>query len=119
MRLELNDCGDNWYTVIRTEHDGKEWWQECDSPYGGKYTQWMKSERLVPDACIEGSGDELVEIAIAIQDKRDVSFKRIAVRFEKDGVHLYSPKNSNTDGVVSLEEAREFAEITLQLLFSQ
>jgi hypothetical protein len=119
MKIKLNDCGDNWYTIVRAEHDCREWWQECESPYGGKYTQWMKSERLVPDACIEGDGDEMVEIALAIQDKRDISFKRVAVRFDVDGVHLYSPKNSNIDGIVSSEDAHEFAEKTLQLLFSQ
>lgn len=108
MKIKLNKCEhmDDWYTIVRAEHDDKEWWEDT----GPNSARLMLSERIVPNACIEGTSSEMLSIAYAIRDSSSESFKRVAVHFAKDGVHLYSPRNSSEDGVVSVEEAMEFAD---------
>ena len=106
MKIKLNQCYDDWFTIIRAEHDGKEWLEQV----GPNSHQFMRSERLSPEACIEGSADEMLDIARAIKARRGASFGRCAVHFEDDGVHFWSPRNSQHDGVVTIEEADEFAD---------
>lgn len=96
---------DDWYTIIRAEHDGREW-SERISPTS---VRLMCSERLSPEACIEGNREQMLAVANAIQQRKSVSFKRVAVHFSKEGVHFHSPKNSEVDAIVSLEEADELA----------
>jgi len=114
MKIVLKQCEgmDDWYTIVRAEHDGREWFEDT----GPNSSSFMMSERLVQDACIEGDGEQMLAIAHAIKNKTSESFKRIAVHFEKDGVHLYSPKNSSEDGVVSVQEAEEFADEFINML---
>lgn len=127
MKIKLNKCSSmpDWYTIIRVEHDGKTWW----SPTGPNSVRFMSSERLTPEADIEGSAAEMLAIAYAIKNREAVSFRRCAVHFEDDtdhdryGVHLYSPRNSDDlwysgatlystecDAVVTIEEANELAD---------
>ena len=106
MKIKLNQCYDDWFTIVRTEHDGKDWLEQV----GPNSHQFMQSERLSPEACIEGPADEMIAIARAIKARRSVSFERCAVRFEDDGVHFCSPRHSQHDGVVTIEEADEFAD---------
>ena len=49
MRIKLNKCSGDWYTIIRAEHDGKSWFEKT----GPGSTRFMSSERLTPEACIE------------------------------------------------------------------
>lgn len=109
MRIKLNQCYDDWFTIIRAEHDGKDWLEQV----GPNSQRFMRSERLSPEACIEGPADEMIAIASAIKARRSASFGRCAVRFEDDGVHFWSPRNSQHDGVVTIEEADEFADQVL------
>ena len=114
MKIVLKQCegmGD-WYTIVRAEHDGREWFQDT----GPNSSSFMMSERLVPNACIEGNTEEMLAIAHAVKNKTSESFKRVAVHFEEDGVHLYSPKNSSEDGVVTVQEASEFADEVIKQL---
>lgn len=107
MNIKLKRCehmGD-WYTIIRAKHDGKEWMDQT-SPNSYRF---MSSERLTPEACIEGNTDEMLEVAKAIKKRGSVSFKRVSVHFENDGVHFCSPKNSERDAIVTVEEANELA----------
>jgi hypothetical protein len=96
---------DDWYTIVRAEHDGREWWKET----GPNSSSFMSSERLSPEACIEGDREQMIAIAGAIQQRESATFKRVAVHFAEDGVHFCSPKNSEVDAVVTIEEAEELA----------
>lgn len=113
MKIVLNksDVLDDWYTIIRAEHDGHTWLQ----PVRGGGFQYMCSERI-SDACVEGTAEEMIAIANAIKSRENVEFRRCEVRFEDDGVHFSSPRNSMEDGVTTIEEADEFAEQVLREL---
>lgn len=117
MKIKLKKCDglDDWYTIVRAEHDGRAWSEQV----GGNSYQWMMSERLTPDACIEGNSSEMVAIANAIKARGSESFKRCSVHFEDDGVHFCSPRNSSVDAVISIEDADEFAFKVLQLLHTE
>jgi hypothetical protein len=107
IKLKCFDGGNMcWYTIIRVEHDGKIWWE----PTGPNSARRMASERLTPEADIEGSAVEMLAVAHAIKNREAVSFRRCAVHFEDDGVHLCSPRNSEYDAVVTIEEANELAD---------
>lgn len=107
MKIKLNHCADlgDWYTIVRAEHDGREWVEST----GQNSQRFMASERLSPEACIEGDAGEMLEVANAIKKRGAVSFKRVSVHFEPDGAHFRSPKNSERDAVVTIEEAVELA----------
>ena len=107
MKIKLNHCDDlgDWYTIVRAEHDGREWMEET----GPNSSRFMMSERLSPEACIEGPAEHMLALAMAIKKRKSVSFKRCAVHFASDGAHFSSPKNSERDAVVPVECADEFA----------
>lgn len=116
MRIRLNKCDalEDWFAIVRSEHDGREWMERI----GPNSSRLMCSERLSPEACIEGSAAEMLAIAHAIKAERSEAFTRCAVRFENDGVHFWSPRNSRHDGVVTIDEANEFADQVLAELAS-
>lgn len=103
--LRKSEHIDDWYTIVRAEHDGLEWIEHT----GPNSMRFMCSERLSPEACIEGNADEMLAMANAIRSRKAVLFKRCAVHFERDGAHFSSPKNSERDAVVPVEDADEFA----------
>lgn len=105
MKIKLNSCGDDWYTVIRAEHDGREWYEEVDKDCFA----FRCSERLSPDACIEGTAEEMLAVADAIKYRGMASFKRVAVEFNSNGFIFWSPKNSQHDAFVQTEDADRFA----------
>lgn len=106
IRLDKSSVLDNWYSIVRVEHDGAKWLERV----GPCASRLMLSERLTPEACIEGTGEEMVVIAHAIKKKESARFKRVAVHFEDDGVHFCSPRNSERDAVIPFEDANEFAD---------
>lgn len=103
--LSKSEHMDDWYAIVRAEHDGREWMEETKP----NCSRFMMSERLSPEACIEGPAEHMIALARAIQKRGSVSFKRCEVHFEADGAHFSSPKNSERDAVVPVEHADEFA----------
>ena len=97
---------DDWFTIVRAEHDGRTWFERT----GQSTLRYMCSERLSPEACIEGNAMEMIALGNAIKNKEAISFKRCAVSFESDGVHFRSPRNSQVDAVVSEEDAENLAD---------
>ena len=95
---------DDHYLIVKAEHDGRVW-EERVAP---DVVRFMKSERI-SDACVEGDEMDMFDIAYAILYREKCVGVRCAVRFESDGVHFWSPRNSGVDGVVSIEEADELA----------
>lgn len=113
MKLAIKTFADmpNHFCVVRAEHDGREWWQ----PMGEDCQQFMMSERLSPEACIEGDTSQLLDIATAITLRQGIWFNRIAVEFVQGGVHIWSPKNSRVIPLISLEDADDLVEQIMQI----
>lgn len=111
MRIKLNKFQylEDWYTIIRQEHEGLEWTEEV----APNCFQYMTSERI-SDACVEGTGTEMLAIAHAIKDRKSASFHRCEVFFSGGVVHFSSPRNSQVDGITSVEEADEFADAVIE-----
>lgn len=109
--LKKSDALKDWYLIVRAEHDGLQWLERT----GPNSMRLMLSERI-SDADIEGSADEMLALAEAIQNRKNIEFRRCAVEFVGYEVHLWSPRNSIKEGVVSIREADEFAEHVMQEL---
>lgn len=112
MEMMLKKSSDGWYTIVRAAHDGREWLEQL----GPNESRLMCSERLSPEACIEGPADHMIALAYSIRRRHDILFKRCAVRFVHHGVHLWSPKNSDGEVVVSLKQADDLATQIIAML---
>lgn len=115
MLLQKSEGIDNWYLIVRREHDGREW---IDQKHENAF-YYMRSDRLSPEADIEGSGGEMVAIAHAIKKRSYQSFRRVGVKFNQHGkATFWSPKNSRKEVPVTLAEADELADqILLELKY--
>jgi hypothetical protein len=91
-RLTLTSCpwvDDDWYSVERVR-------------FGG--------------ASLEGTADEMREIARAILARSDARFKRCAVRVFGGHAEMWSPRNSMSSRFVPLDIADDFARRALAML---
>lgn len=113
MKLVLtkSDSLDDWYLVERAEHEGRQWLE----PTGPNTMKFMDSARI-SDACVEGTAEEMVELAKAVKARGAASFGRCAVRVNGETAYFCSPRNSTRDGEVPLTDAEEFADKVLALL---
>lgn len=66
---------------------------------------WYVIEGINTDACIEGTAEEMLQIAKAIENRGRESFRRCAVNVNGNDAILYSPRNSEYPGTCSLIEA--------------
>ena len=98
------ECLDDWYTIELAEHDGREWLEST-----GRNSMVLRYSGRISDACVEGTSTEMLAIADAIERRASVSFKRCEVRISGDRAFFRSPRNSQRDGVTSLECADELA----------
>lgn len=112
LRLKKFEWLDNWFAIVRAEHDGREWYEEI----GPNTRQFMMSERLSPEACIEGDKGEMLAVAEAILERRSIHLKRCEVRPTDVGVFFRSPKNSRKTVCVPYEDADDFARQVLKEL---
>lgn len=95
------------------------WSEMCeDDLYPGRqYTRSMNSDRLgYMDADIEGSDFELIDVAKAIKEKRNIEYKRVGIECCELGVYLYSPRNSHTNTMISWECANRLSETIIEML---
>ena len=100
------------YTIERAEHENIRWIEEVkDDPRyrPGGYQRCMYSGRFSDHADVEGSREQMLAIAEAIEKRTCVSFKRCAVYVVGDLVKFESPRNSERPGYCSLAEADELA----------
>ena len=103
---------DDWYVIEHAEHDGREWLENV-----GANCMALRRSARISDADVEGSAAEMLEIASAIEERGQVSFKRCAVMADGETALFYSPRNSTRDGECSLAEADELAkDIRRQLI---
>jgi hypothetical protein len=91
---------DDWWIIERAEHDGREGITD------GMY--WHSAR--ISDADVEGGASEMLAIAEAIRARGNFSAKRCAVEVDGDRVAFRSPRNSQTDGIVSLAVADALAD---------
>lgn len=105
LTLRKSEWLDNWYVIERAEHDGREWLE----PDGPNVMHFRKSSRI-GNADIEGTAEEMREIARAIKSKTSASFKRCAAVYTTAGVRMSSPRNSIGATLVPHEDAIALAE---------
>lgn len=103
ITLVKSDCLDDWYTIEKSNHDHKEWFEEIDGAL-----HFMHSGRI-SDACVEGTEKEMLAIADAIRSRKSVCFRRCAVRVDGDYAYFWSPRNSAREAKIPIENADEFA----------
>jgi hypothetical protein len=116
--ITIRTIDDNldWFVIVRREHENKRWYKKYKSPYGISCDQAMTSERLSPEADVEGQAWEMKNIAHAIRKKRTFESKRCAVCYHKiTGTFLlWSPKNSATPTALTKEEAEHLVNEILE-----
>ncbi len=109
MKILLNKVEDmdDWYTIIRAEHEGREWIEKISE----NHSSYRNSERLDDNgsACIEGTSEHMLEISEAIKNKSASYFKRVAVAYSEknNGFYFWSPKNSKEKVLIPLEDAED------------
>lgn len=104
----------DWWVIERAEHDGRTWMEQT-----GPNSMALRCSARFSDADVEGSADEMREIAKAIRARGRYSAKRCAVRVEGDVVSFRSPRNSTMEGVTSLACADELAKLIETVLAMQ
>ena len=107
-RSSLQDLYD-WYLIERSEHSNSKWLQEEKSEHGINTGFWMYTGRI-SDACVEGSGADMLEIAKAIRDLGQFSAKRCAVTNIGERFLFHSPRNSQVRASVSWSAAHKLAD---------
>ena len=112
--LKKAECLPDWYIIERYGVPEKTWWEET----GPHSFRLMTSSRIVPSYSVEGTTAEMIELAKCILDGSDCHFTRCAIAFKKKGVEIWSPRNSSNSpkGLITREEAREFAESVIRML---
>ncbi len=96
------EATDDWFLIEKAEHANKMWFEPMEG--GG---QALMTSGRISDADIEGTKEEMLALAVAIELRTSESFKRCAVRVNGDDVFLWSPRNSQREGHVSLADADE------------
>lgn len=105
IKLKKNEYLSDWYHIVRAKHDGRYWTERIDE----RTSRCMLSERLSPEACIEGTKDEMQQIARAITARSYVIFKSCAVDVRGKTAYFWNPRGSEKKVGVSLKHADEFA----------
>lgn len=106
VALTLRECDgfDDWYVIERAEHDGRSWLEST-----GPNSMSLRCSSRFSDADVEGTAEEMLEIAEAIETMGIVSFRRCAVDATGEHVRFHSPRNSQTDGITTSERALALA----------
>lgn len=95
MKLALieSQALSNHFLIERADHDSTVW-HELSLEYEDS-SRYMRAARVSAEADIEGSLEEMKEIARGIRYKYDVRFKRCALKWHEGLGHLCSPRNSD------------------------
>lgn len=102
---------DDWWLVEKAEHDGRTWIGPVSLGEGMGAVMGLQRSARVADAEVEGTGAEMLALALAIEQGRGESFGRCAVDPRGDGSWwISSPRNSIMPGVISGEAALALAD---------
>lgn len=99
LTIRKSHFTDDWYLIERAKHDGREWLEKYDDG-----ATFMHSARI-SNADIEGTSDEMLAVANAIETRDEFRAKRCAVKVVGDRVLLWSPRNSRKAASVPLAVA--------------
>lgn len=90
LTIRKSDDIDDWYVIERAEHDGRQWLEKTEYGYS-----FMTSARI-GNADVEGTRDEMLAIAKAVEDRTDFHAGRCAVEFDSGAgqFQFSSPRNS-------------------------
>lgn len=95
----------DWYTIERVEHDGRKWLEST-----GPGSMALRYSGRISDADVEGTAEEMLAIAVAIEQHENVSFKRCAIGWASDGTaELMSPRNSMRPARITADDAKHLA----------
>lgn len=95
----------DWFTIERAHHAHK-FGMQPDPELG---CMMVTYSGRISDADVEGTAEEMLSIAEAIEQRASCSHRRCAVSVEGDLVTFRSPRNSRRDGVVRIEDADALA----------
>lgn len=111
MKLKLQNCGDDWYTIERANHENKHDLRPLYDTEGKQIGSALWYSGRISDADVEGTGEEMQAIADAIENRASVGFKRCAVKFLGSGEFFlfWSPRNSQEPAVVPVADADDLA----------
>lgn len=112
IALVESDGMENWYTIELKEHDGRHWMKQTDP----NSFSLMYSGRI-SDADVEGTAEDMLEIAKAIRSRKSFSAKRCSVNYSEaeDGFYFSSPRNSREDALVP----SEFCDVLAEDIFNR
>lgn len=113
IKLTIRKSSDDWdwYVIERAEHDGRTWFEPT-----GPRSMSLRCSSRISDADIEGTAEDMLEIAKAIRDRGQFSARRCAVVVSGNEVEFWSPRNSRQPGVTDLAAADELAGLIEQRL---
>jgi hypothetical protein len=114
VRMVKSAWLDDWYIIERAEHDGQEWLEPIGEPNAQTRGYALMRSARISNADVEGTMDEMVEIAKAIKSNGTFHAKRCAVDATGSRVKLWSPRNSLNAGSILAEAADELAEQILK-----
>jgi hypothetical protein len=92
-----------WWTIERAAHDGRVWLEPTE------YGMALMTAGRISDADVEGSEEEMLAIAAAIEARGEFEAKRCAVKVADGRAEFWSPRNSMTIASVPLPAADELA----------
>lgn len=101
--LRKSEWLDDWYVIEKADHNGKVWLEPLEHGFAFQHAARFS------DADVEGSREEMLDIAQAILDRGQASHKRCAVRVNGDDVFFRSPRNSQREGHVTYNIAERLA----------
>lgn len=104
LKLVKSEMNDNWYTIELAEHPNK---VELRAHKAGYNYLWYSGR--ICDSDVEGTAEEMRDIAQAIRDHSTFSHKRCAVCCGPNSVAFWSPRNSEVSGNFSKEDAEDLA----------
>lgn len=95
----------DWFLIERHEDPGmhREWMKPEDGSFS------FQDSARISDACVEGTLEEMKDLAAAIRARTTTSYRRCAVKCCPHSVEFWSPRNSRERGVATVEAADELA----------
>jgi hypothetical protein len=115
LTIRHSDSIEDWYLIERTWHDGRGWlarteWGSAFCTSARICGAAMGDTPAGHSADVEGTGEQMLDIAAAIEGRHAVRFKRCGVDARGDLVAISSPRNGQgIDAYVTHEEALDLA----------
>lgn len=95
----------DWWTIELYVHSHREWLKPEEHGFSYQYSG------RIADCDVEGTSQEMLEIAKAIEGRGEYAARRCAVKVDGEIVYFWSPRNSREgrEGKTSIEYALDLA----------